>query len=290
MSSPLSSASAFSSTALLECVICGDTSRYDNVEGFVQCRECSSAFCMQCYQTYLVTKINDGLVLPSHLVCPGEACGVAVTMNDLEFHLPPETLRKFQTFFASSEHRARGGLFCPRTDCGAPIPVQTKESLFFKRRVDCNVCHKRSCLRCGDDYHRLPRATCNDKLYKKWVKATKSQQCPNCRFTIEKNGGCNHVACSQCHYEFDWASGRPWSKHGQRSLLGTVAHGAVVTGIVALEVVVLLAVVGLGLPCVAGYQLVRACRGHRESKGVWTMYVDCIRELVAAFLGLDDDE
>lgn len=29
-------------------------------------------------------------------------------------------------------------------------------------------------------------------------------QCPNCESSIEKNGGCNHLICRQCKYEFCW--------------------------------------------------------------------------------------
>lgn len=31
-----------------------------------------------------------------------------------------------------------------------------------------------------------------------------SKKCPNCRNNIEKNGGCNHMCCSSCHFHFCW--------------------------------------------------------------------------------------
>jgi len=31
--------------------------------------------------------------------------------------------------------------------------------------------------------------------------------CPSCHVLIEKNGGCNHVACSACGAFFDWGTG-----------------------------------------------------------------------------------
>jgi ariadne-1 len=48
-----------------------------------------------------------------------------------------------------------------------------------------------------------------------WVVAN-TKSCPGkrCGKLVEKNGGCNHMTCSQCKYEWCWVCEGPWSEHG----------------------------------------------------------------------------
>ena len=43
-----------------------------------------------------------------------------------------------------------------------------------------------------------------DKAYLNYAIKAKIKTCPRCMFPIEKNGGCNHLTCSRCHFEFCW--------------------------------------------------------------------------------------
>ena len=40
-----------------------------------------------------------------------------------------------------------------------------------------------------------------------------TKACPQCKTRIEKNGGCVHMTCSNCHYEFCWNCGHEWKSH-----------------------------------------------------------------------------
>ncbi|KAJ8454835.1 hypothetical protein ONZ51_g12797 [Trametes cubensis] len=46
-----------------------------------------------------------------------------------------------------------------------------------------------------------------------WIKSN-TKECSKCQSTIEKNGGCNHMTCKKCKYEFCWVCMGPWTEHG----------------------------------------------------------------------------
>lgn len=43
----------------------------------------------------------------------------------------------------------------------------------------------------------------DETLNEKYI-ASITKKCPNCKSSIEKNGGCNHMTCHKCHYHFCW--------------------------------------------------------------------------------------
>lgn len=41
-----------------------------------------------------------------------------------------------------------------------------------------------------------------------------TKDCPKCHICIEKNGGCNHMQCYTCKYDFCWMCLCDWKSHG----------------------------------------------------------------------------
>ena len=77
------------------------------------------------------------------------------------------------------------------------------------------------CFNCHYENH-LP---CPCWLAKSWIKRCEddsetvnwidanTQGCPRCQAVIEKNGGCNHIICVKCSYEFCWICLGDWGVH-----------------------------------------------------------------------------
>jgi hypothetical protein len=81
------------------------------------------------------------------------------------------------------------------------------------RRMVCTECKHAFCAWHGDAHGDSLRACMAFRLRHafgdtraKWYLARRTQLCPNpqCSVRIEKNGGCNHMTCSQCRAAWCW--------------------------------------------------------------------------------------
>lgn len=122
--------------------------------------------------------------------------------------------------------------WCPAVDCtnfveltvdDRPEWYSLKDSkqLSYLPIVRCPAAHE-FCFDCQYENH-LP---CPCWLVAKWLKRCEddletahwidanTQPCPKCFLNIEKNGGCNHMTCQTCGYEFCWICLDIWKIHG----------------------------------------------------------------------------
>ena len=64
------------------------------------------------------------------------------------------------------------------------------------------------CFACRDEWHGyLTSCEANlERKFKLWAQEHKIdiRFCPMCRTKIEKDGGCNHMQCRLCGYQFCW--------------------------------------------------------------------------------------
>ena len=44
-----------------------------------------------------------------------------------------------------------------------------------------------------------------------------TKKCPKCNINVEKNGGCMHMTCVNCKYDFCWMCREEWKKHGNNT-------------------------------------------------------------------------
>lgn len=197
-----------------ECVICGD-------EGVpMKSLECQHAFCVQCWKDHIEESINTGK--SDNICCMQAKCPqLIVDPNWLKPIISTETMTKFITFWVNSFVDLNPvWKRCPNPECEYLIKSDgTKE-------LRC-VCGYVSCPLCPLEGHEP--ATCKkmvewDNKCKtdgptfQWMK-TNTQDCPACKFPIEKNNGCNAMICGKCKHEFCWIC------LGDNAAHGVTTHG-----------------------------------------------------------------
>ncbi|KAI0041302.1 hypothetical protein FA95DRAFT_1501686 [Auriscalpium vulgare] len=205
------------------CPICFDDTQVETSE-----LSCGHAFCTGCWNAYVTGKIREE---GEHRIsCMGEGCGVLAPDNFVLKVLDgdTETAGRYQellvrNFVASS----RNLKFCPYPSCTHAVSchVASRSSLAtVVPTVSCGADPKHKfCFGCPIEGDHRPVLCSVAKMWLQkcrddsetanWIK-TNTKECSKCQSTIEKNGGCNHMTCKKCKWEFCWVCMGPWQEHG----------------------------------------------------------------------------
>ncbi|KAJ3994649.1 hypothetical protein F5050DRAFT_448823 [Lentinula boryana] len=120
-------------------------------------------------------------------------------------------------------------MLVPIVSCGArgiPSSSQNPTSTSLSTATNTSSAHTKEhifCFGCPIESDHRPVICAVARLWMKkceddsetanWIKSN-TKECSQCQSTIEKNGGCNHMTCKKCRYEFCWVCMGPWSEHG----------------------------------------------------------------------------
>jgi len=168
---------------------------------------CRHVFCLECWHSYVNTKAEEGKSTLLSTSCPGQKCNERVTPIDLKTvasHLIPKWRAALLSVFVERDPNFR---HCSGPDCSS-VAVSSG-AVDTPTRVDCQQCDTKFCFTCGEEPHSP--AKCRDfehwnEIYSDsdfWIKKH-TKPCPGCQSPVEKNNGCDHMACSQCRAQFCW--------------------------------------------------------------------------------------
>ncbi|CAD0107489.1 unnamed protein product [Aureobasidium uvarum] len=185
--------------------------------------KCNHRFCVDCYRQYLAQKIKDEGEA-ARIRCPGEQCNNIVDSKSLELLVTEDLKDRYHELLTRTYVDDKDNLrWCPAPNCvyAVDCPVKQKELNKIVPTVNCDCGHS-FCFGCQLNDHQ-PTPCVLVKLWMKkceddsetanWISAN-TKECPKCNSTIEKNGGCNHMTCRKCKYEFCWMCMGLWSEHG----------------------------------------------------------------------------
>ncbi|KAG8387710.1 hypothetical protein BUALT_Bualt02G0049500 [Buddleja alternifolia] len=193
---------------------------------------CGHRFCESCWKSYIRTAINDGAGCLT-LRCPETSCGgaAAVGLDMIGLLASREDRRKYNQFLLRSyveENRNRK--WCPSPGCAFAVEYHSAggDDDGDDYNVTCNCSHS-FCWNCTEESHRPVDCETLEKWKTKndaesnntqWIRIN-TKPCPQCNRPIEKNQGCNRIAClPPCKFQFCWLCLQNWSVHGYNSCNG----------------------------------------------------------------------
>lgn len=197
-----------------ECSVCFEQAMADTFS----CLTCGHIFCKNCWDIYFQIQIKQGIT--TGIECMQKDCHILVPEDFLCNALSKPELRDKYTQLSFTDHvKGHPELrFCPGPNCA--VIVRSKE--LKSKKVECSHCKTTFCFRCGIDYH----APTDCGTIKKWLTkcaddsetanyiSAHTKDCPKCHVCIEKNGGCNHMQCTKCKFDFCWMCLGDWKAHG----------------------------------------------------------------------------
>lgn len=201
------------------CEICFD----DNNQGSAVGLRCKHAFCPSCYEMYLSSKIvQEGEC--RKIPCPAVDCKILVDERTVKEVVPSQVHQRYVQLQDRAYVEDLDNLrWCPAPNCENAVECRLAHSSFttIVPTVQC-ACGFKFCFGCGQGDHQpapcplvkmWQKKCADDSETANWISAN-TKECGKCESTIEKNGGCNHMTCRKCKYEFCWVCMGPWSEHG----------------------------------------------------------------------------
>lgn len=169
--------------------------------------QCDHIYCSICWNQYLCTKImEEGL--GQTITCAAPHCDIFVDDETvMKLVNDPKVKEKYQYLITNSfVSFNRYTKWCPAPGC--MYAIYGGES---NMRVKCK-CEFEFCFCCGENWHEPISCVLLKKFIKRnaedvktvlWIE-TNTKECPKCKASIEKTGGCNHMTCKHCAHEFCW--------------------------------------------------------------------------------------
>ncbi|KAI9333786.1 hypothetical protein DFJ73DRAFT_853732 [Zopfochytrium polystomum] len=209
----------FTAVSGFECPIC-----YDDTPGLeTLALSCGHRFCRNCTVRYLTQKIAEEGE-SRRIMCLESTCKVIVDEKTVALVVSAKDLQKYENLLLRTYVDDNPNIkWCPSPNCDYAIECKVPASALDEivPTVTC-ACGYHFCFGCGMADHQ----PCICSLVKLWLKkceddsetanwiSANTKECEKCQSTIEKNGGCNHMTCRKCKYEFCWVCLGPWSEHG----------------------------------------------------------------------------
>lgn len=211
-----------------ECGICLEE-KYPS-EIFDDGMVCSHRFCSTCIALHICSKLQENLV---SIDCPEPNCREPLTPERCAVILPKQIFEEWSLALVVAQIPPSQKFYCPFPDCSALllkdiVPDELGSSSGAAAVVitesECPECRRLFCAQCSVPWHSgldcsefqsslvSEEEKCDLMLFK-LAKASEWQQCPSCKYIVERSSGCCHMTC-RCGFQFCYKCGLEWKKAG----------------------------------------------------------------------------
>ncbi|KEQ63312.1 uncharacterized protein M437DRAFT_11045, partial [Aureobasidium melanogenum CBS 110374] len=160
--------------------------------------------CRTCFNRYLIQQVNAGNARARCVECQEP-----LRYADVKIIVSKTTLMKYdKNLLKAFVEEDVDFYYCMSAKCkSGQIHIGGEDMPIFC----CKVCNHKHCMACEIPWHE--GETCDQYQARHDEEIIQTEQaealiaavtmpCPKCKVRIEKDGGCDHMTCAQCQYEF----------------------------------------------------------------------------------------
>lgn len=178
---------------------------------------CNMNFCTECLLAHITTHLDEGSTL--NLNCPNQQCGQKMKEKDIRKitkHHKDIYGRYLEIAFKEHMLNDPNIKHCQTPNCTFSFVL---ENDIEREKIKC-ACQRTYCSHCL--FNHSFKITCDkaredrilvqdferDDATQKWI-TENTKPCPQCKTSIQKNGGCFWMKCKKCKHQFCWQCLQP---------------------------------------------------------------------------------
>ena len=171
---------------------------------------CSCKVCKDCLFSWCKSYCEDNVFANAILVpCPFDRCKKPMTPDQFVPYLEPRQAETINEYLLRHYMTHQNDIqICPQSHCNyGGVSGFLQKNCHNYECPKCNVPWKdQSQVGMGDRLKTISNnlVLVKNELLSNLVKLFLGNYCPNCFTHITKLGGCQHMVCSKCKYEFCW--------------------------------------------------------------------------------------
>ena len=209
---------------------------------------CSCTSCSDCLTQWILTQTQElHFQTNEKVLCMNENCRKLFGLQDVLLQLTPEQQTMVNAALFDVYLRKTSDIrMCPNNECNYAGMINTTSAC--KDNLECAKCGVQwkekihySTMDKAKEFIVNNSSKRSEALCELWEEMF-ARRCPRCDVSIQKSGGCDHMTCKKCQYEFCWVCSQRFNGH----VMTFCAMASVIKIIiVAIAVVNLLWMVGI---------------------------------------------